>query len=248
LQNLARMKLGAAGSVGRMVLLGSLASLLGGCVTLEGPRYGVPVDAANRPQGTVAPPQLLVSAKEVTATSTPYLGLVEVTFENHTSVWKQVDRVAVDFGSPAKNQSVTIASGDDIAAWVRAVRPGGWVPFGGWVGQPPAAAATAGAAGTAAVGPVGPGGSSVPTPPIYPDQHLLTMPIRIPPGLSTNRWILLSTRDNPPGGCIDSMILGYETADHEIARLLLRFKADWSSWQELACYPDVPVSRPDTRY
>ena len=63
------------------------------------------VAAANRPQATATPPPLVVSASEAPSYSTSYLGLVEVTFENRTSVWKQVDRVTLDFGSPAKNQT-----------------------------------------------------------------------------------------------------------------------------------------------
>src|SRR5215831_6920684 len=105
----------------RMAIFGALACLAGGCATIDNGPYGVPVDAANRPEAAGAPPPLLISATEVTSTSTAYVGLVEVTFENKTSVWKQVDHVTLDFGGAAKNQSVTIASGDDIDAWERAI-------------------------------------------------------------------------------------------------------------------------------
>ena len=63
----------------------------------------MPVDAGNRPLAAAVPPPLLVSASEVTSYSTRYLGLVEVTFENRTAVWKQVDRVSLDFGSAAND-------------------------------------------------------------------------------------------------------------------------------------------------
>jgi hypothetical protein len=224
----------------------------------------VPLDAANRPQATAASPPLVVSASEAPNYSSAYLGLVEVTFENHTAVWKQVDRVSVDFGSPANNQSVTIASAEDIEAWERAIGLGGnvqgtYVGQGGYVhtaieslgvglvdrlasliGQHHQAAAAAVAAGAPAA--AGAQASAVPPPPSYPEQHLLTTPFRVPPGLFAKRWILLSTPDNPPGGCVDSMILSYETSDHATGRVLVPFKVRTSDWQAPACGVTTPLS------
>jgi hypothetical protein len=260
LHNVAGMKIGPGRSAKRrLALFGTLACLASGCATIDNGNYGVPVDAANRPQTEAAPPPLLVSAAEAPTYSSRYLGLVEVTFENRTSVWKQVDRVAVSFGSPSKNQNVTIASGEDIAAWERAITIGraialtnagsgiealGRVPvdrLGAWVDQHHPAAAAAGADAPAAAGAQA---SAVPTPPSYPDQHLLTTPFRVPPGMFTKRWILLSTSDNPRGGCIDSMVLSYETSDHATGRLILSFKVGGTDWQPTACRaPDNPDRR-----
>lgn len=243
MHNVAGMNVGAGRSMKQgMAIFGALAGLAAGCATIGSGPYGVPVDAANRPQATAAPPALLISATEVTSYSTAYLGLVEVTFENRTSVWKQVDHVSLDFGSAAKDQSVTIASGDDIDAWERAIT----------IRNALLQQATAPLAGIEAVGAhdklgawVGglhpsPDASAVPTPPSYPDQHLLTTPFRVPPGLFTKRWILFSTSDNPPGGCVDSMILSYETSDHATGRVLLPFKVTGTEWQQKACYFPTP--------
>jgi hypothetical protein len=285
-----------------MALFGAVACLACGCATTEDIRYGVPLDAANRPQAAAAPPPLVVRASEAPTYSTSYLGLVEVTFENHTGVWKQVDRVALDFGSPAKNQTVTIASADDIDAWERAIAlllgqgnpamtamrtaieglgAGPADRLTAWLGQRERAAVPAGAAGApvaagatpvaagatpvaagatpvaagatpvaAGAAPVAAGAATitVPATPSYPEQHLLTTPFRVPPGLFTKRWILLSTPDNPPGGCVDSMILSYETSDHASGRVLLPFKVNGTDWQAGACYqPDVPPSASSNR-
>ena len=233
-------------------LFGALACVLAsGCATIDNGNYGVPVDAANRPQASAAPPPLLVSAGEAPSYSSRYLGLVEVTFENRTSVWKQVDRVALSFGSATKSRNIAIASGEEIEAWERAITIGraialtnagtgiealGRVPvdrLGAWVDQRHPAAAAAGT--TDAGAPAGVGSGAVPTPPSYPDQHLLTTPFRIPPGLFTKRWILLSTSDDPLGGCIDSMVLSYETSDHTTGRMILSFKIRGTGWQPAAC-------------
>jgi hypothetical protein len=259
LQNVAGMKIRSRGSTKReTAFFVALVCLACGCATVDNANYGVPVDAANRPQATVAPTPLMVSAGEASSYSTSYLGLVEVTFENRTPVWKQVDRVTLDFGSPAKNQSVTIASADDIDAWERAITIHGAIQatnaatgiealgmrpvdrLGVSIGQHHPAAPATGAGGVPVA--AGAEASTVPAPPSYPDQHLLTTPFRIPPGLFTKRWILLSTSDNPPGGCIDSMLLSYETSDHVTGRVLLPFKVAGTDWQATACYVSAPPS------
>ena len=231
-----------------------LGCVVCGCAATNEVQVGVAVDAANRPEVLTAPPALLISASEAPSYSTTYLGLVEVTFENRTGVWKQVDRVAVDFGSPAKNQSVTIATAEDIDAWRRAIRLGSAAASGltstgiEMVGMGPLetlGTATGQRAGTAATVAV-PAAATLDIPgagaaagPSYPDQHLLSTPFRIPPGLSTRRWILLSTPDNPPGGCVDSMIVSYQTSDHATGRVLVRFKVSATDWQGPACAPPV---------
>jgi hypothetical protein len=208
------MKITSAGS--RTVLFGALTWLAGGCGTAYLGNYGIPIDAESRPASAAAPPPLLVSAREASTYSTRYLGLVEVTFENPTPVWKQVDRVAVDFGSPAKDQSVTIASGDWINAWERAIKirqlslgksAGGTAievlgfgvavdAFDAWVGQQPGVVAASVASAPAAIGPEP---SAVPTAPSYPDQHLLTVPFDVAPGLFTKRWIRVNGAPVNPG-------------------------------------------------
>jgi hypothetical protein len=230
-----------------MVLVGALTCFASGCGTAYIGNYGFSVDAENRPASAAATPPLLVSAREASTYSTRYLAVVEVTFENRTAAWKQVDQVAVDFGSPAKDQSVTIVSGDAINAWERAIKiqqlslrnDGGATAievlglgvavdaFGAWVGPQRGPAASIASAPAAA----GPEPSAVPTAPSYPDQHLLTVPFPVPPGLFTKRWILLSTPDKPRGGCVDSMILSYQTSDHDTDRVLLPFKVFSTEWQ-----------------
>lgn len=248
------MKIAPGSTVIGVVLLGALAAGAGGCVVTHGD-YGISLNTANQPQ-VVAPPPLVVSAREAATYATSYLGLVEVTFENRTDVWKEVDHVAIDFGSKAKNESITIPSGDDIATWERAIRlrrfaegqaQGStaieWLglgysfnTLGGWAIQQPGPAA--------AEGPTAAPGRVSATPPSYPDQHLLSTPFRVPPGLFTKRWILLSTPNNPPGGCINTMILSYETSDHQTGRVLLPIRATASDWQQQTCYPSLTGGRP----
>lgn len=221
------MKIGSAQS--RVVLFGALIGLAAGCGTAYVGNYGLPLDAQNRPAPAAPAAQVLVSAREAAGYSTRYLGLVEVTFENNTPVWKQVDRVEVSFGSPAKDQSVTIASGDQINAWERATKV---TLLSVGASEGPTAIEALGL--RVAVDAFGAVAAAAPA---YPDQHLLTVPFAIPPGLFTKRWILLSTAEKPPGGCIDSMILSYETSDHLTGRVFLPFKVAMSRWQPTCGVP-----------
>lgn len=267
------MTMTGTGSTKRVMAFGgALACLAGGCMTvMEGGRLGILVDAANRPQTTATPPALVVSAIEASSYSTRYLGLVEVTFENRTAVWKQVDHVAVNFGGAG--QGVAIASAADIDAWERAITirdrqetfPAAQTgiealgldagdALGAWASHPATAAPAPAPAAVAAPAPVGPAappvaapapgdaGSATPAPPAYPKQHLLTTPFRIPPGLSTKRWILIDTPDNRADACIDSMVVSYETSDHATGRVFLRFKILGSDWQPTAC--PAPIYAP----
>jgi len=232
----------------RVVMLLAASVLVAGCVPFDVPgQPGVPLNAANQPHDAAAPQPLQVSAAEAVNYSSAYLGLVEVTFENPTAVWKQVVRVAVDFGSRANNQSVTIATSDEIDAWQRAIRlrlrhvesavPSTAIdlrglgvevdPLGTGVDPHPQGAPAAATDGGA-------------PPPAYPDQHLLATPFLVPPGLFTKRWILLSTPENPLGGCVESMLLVYETSDHQTGRVRLPFKAP-SAWQAHACSRLTPA-------
>ncbi len=104
----------------RLILAGTVA-VAQGCATIHSGPYGVPVDGAKRPVPAAAAP-LRVSAAEISNASSPYFGLVEVTFENDSPAWLQIDRVDLDFGSPERNSSVQIPWGDDLAVWSDAIR------------------------------------------------------------------------------------------------------------------------------
>ncbi|HEX4510662.1 MAG TPA: hypothetical protein VH328_11295, partial [Burkholderiaceae bacterium] len=118
--------------------------------------------------------------------------------------------------------------GDEIAARDRsegaAVARGGVIPV-----------AELRAAETASTS-TSPGGA-IPRPAAlaFPPSHLLSVPIRVPPGLFTKRWILLYTSNSPPGGCIRSMVLGYTTSDGKHERVAVTFKESVSRWQGAVC-------------
>ena len=86
-------------------------------------RYGVPVDAANRPQPKAAPQPLLVSAGEAgRATPPPTWGWCRGHVRKPYICLETGRPGGGDLGSPAENESVTIASGkEEIDAWERTI-------------------------------------------------------------------------------------------------------------------------------
>jgi hypothetical protein len=198
--------------------------------------------AGNGSLGSTAPiSPLRISACELPELASDYFGAVEVTFENQSPVWIQIDSVALDFGSPEKNQSVAIPQGPDIDSWARAVLQGrdafvnhGYVTrelvqlgvLNNQASPQPQTSPQPAAALAPAAAPAGPS---------FPATHLLAVPFRIPPGLFAKRWLVLGTGPAQPAGCIDSMTLDYQTADGWRERVPVHFKALGSAWQAPAC-------------
>jgi hypothetical protein len=228
------------------------------CATVRSGEYGVPL-AANSAAPAQSKTGLKISATELNDLSSPFLGAVEVTFENDSPAWVQIDRVDLDFGTPQKNQSVFLPWGAEIDSWDRAVAQRNAIrtvnaqsglalmALSGSVLRV-AGAAGHGRAVTNAGGILAAGAligalqqdltdsqrdaERVAT---FPENHLLNVPIRIPPGLFAKRWLLLYTAARPLGGCIDSVILGFETANAGRERVLLKFKDSYTEWQKLSC-------------
>ena len=235
--------------------------------------YGVALDDTGHPRSS-APnnERLKISAGEQGELSSPYFGVVEVTFENNTPAWIQIDHIDLDFGTADKNKSVFIPWGEDIDTWERAtlqrnaIREANTQTVLGLVAVAGAVASTAGRhhavgaiGGTVALGALAglyakereAAVEATGDPSRFPPTHLLTLPLRVPPGLFAKRWLLLYTAAQPLGGCIDSFILNYETADHEHARVLLKFKGGYSGtdgegseWQFKSCNPHQSTISP----
>ena len=232
---------------------------LSGCATVNSGDYGVALDDTGHLKNPVPKDERVkISASELTALSSPYFGVVEVTLENNSAAWIEIDHIDLDFGTADKNKSVFIPWGDDIDTWEQAtiqrnaIRVAntettlGVLAIGGLVARSAAGSHHARALGGAvALGALATldmkaqeGAVDAPRDQTrFPPTHLLTMPLRIPPGLFAKRWLLLYTAAQPLGGCIDSVILGYETADHDHGRVLLRFREGYSAseWQVKSC-------------
>ena len=146
----------------------------------------------------------------------PYFGMIEVTFENDSPAWQQIDHIDLDFGSADRNRSVQIPWGDDLDTWFDAVSVRnavraeneqmvlGTLALVGAVGRAAGGrhghaggGAVAHAGGALAVGALGAlyineqkqEAEAASAGPRFGYAHLLSTPIRVPPGLFAKRWI-----------------------------------------------------------
>jgi hypothetical protein len=212
---------------------------------------------------------LRISGEELTDLSSAYFGVLEVTFENSTADWIRVERVGLDFGSPAKNAAVTVPAGENLEAFIASTEQRNAVrrvnrqtafaltALGGTlVGGSSSDQGVALAGDTAAVASLGAlavdsHAQSIATAEQVarlPATHLLASGFTIPPGLFVKRWVVLQTKAASPSECISSVMLGYQLGATASERVLLTFKERQSDseWQAATCHPPEP--HPERHY
>jgi hypothetical protein len=238
---------------------------LSGCATVAEGNLAKPIDLGGHFLATPATTSgLVVHGRELTFLSSPDFGVLEFTFENPTDHWVRIDRVHVDFGSPAANQGVTAIDGDDIAAWQIATEQRNAVraannqtaldvlALGASIGAArrhhgPARAAAVGVAVGAMMAASATAASGQD---LYPDDHLYAVPIAIPPGLFAKRWIVFNSDASANRTCLGRATLDYDTSGPARERVVLDFRssANGSEWQAAACRAMYPTLSVRTRY
>jgi hypothetical protein len=245
-------------------------SLLAGCARVQNAQPAVPLDAQGKPApATAMNSGLRISGEELRELSSAYFGVLEVTFENPTAEWVRVERVTLDFGSPAKNATMGVPAGDDLKAFVASTEQRNAVRAvnrqtafaltalgGALVGGLSTNQGASIAGDTVAVASLGALAVDSQAQSIakaeqvarLPETHLLAGGFAVPPGLFVKRWIVLQTK--PPGlaECIGAVTLAYELGTKASERVLLTFKAAHraSEWQNAACHPPEP--EPERHY
>lgn len=222
-----------------------------GCATIENDHWARPVDAEGKPTGYGRTPSgLRVTGEEVGLHASRYFGLVELTFENPTTEWRNISDVHLDFGGEELDAYVRYPQGQQLTAWYRANQRRNEIRQQ----NQGLALAALGASGRALsrtsdtrVGRVLGGAMAItalagfaarrwgeePTP-LYPDSHLLSGPFSVPPGLFVKRWVLINTVRSQGVPCLHSVTLGYAVNERGDERVRLRFK-ERTAWQKLPC-------------
>jgi len=226
-----------------------------GCASIAPGKYARPIDEhgqlAESPRTRAG---LKISAREIRSLASEHFGFVEFTFENTTSHWIQIEHVELGFGDPAKDRNVYVPWGSELESWRRAIEERNLVRETN-AETALAALALSGAlvaAGTSDRGTRAAGGliaaSAVGSALVmhadqrvkaaqdarpFPETHLLELPFPVPPGLHSKRWIVLNTPANI--GCIDAMILDYESGNGQRERVWSDFRSRGSEWQSKAC-------------
>jgi hypothetical protein len=232
-----------------------LALYLPGCASIQAEFLARPFDASGHlTQGELTPSGLRVSGGEMEDLASPYLGAIQLVFENRSADWVRIQDVRLRFGTPAQDAAVRVPYGRDLTTWYEAtlqrneVREHnralvlGLITLGGAT-----VAAASGDERVAAVGGVASLGAltaltvsdvkasidALERPAIFPETHLLSGPFAVPPSLFVKKWITLGTpgSDTP---CVSSMTLSYAIEGRARENVYLRFKVD-SEWQAKAC-------------
>jgi hypothetical protein len=73
------------------------------------------------------------------------------------------------------------------------------------------------------------------TPEPFPEDHLLSVPFAVPPGLFAKKWIVVNTRSHDPATCLRWANLDLDTEDGKHDRVRLTFGDDSSEWQAQSC-------------
>jgi hypothetical protein len=238
-----------------LITLGGLA-----CATVQDRYVATPLDERGAPAVRhEAVSSLVISGEELTSYGSEYFGMLQLTFENPTDDWVRIEKLTLDFGDDARNRIVSLPHGPEINAWLgatlqrnvirdtnEALALGALLAIGTTVASIGAASgqsAVASAGGAVALGTAA--GLTVDAvldqvqvaedvkP--YPDSHLLALPLAIPPGLFSKRWVLVNTRKGGP--CIRSIRLDYEVEGKGLERVLLHFRRPGarSEWQRSSC-------------
>jgi hypothetical protein len=231
-----------------------------GCATVADGEIAKPIDMKGQYLPTTTTSSgLVVHARELPELSSEDTGVVEVTLENTTHRWIRLDAVRLDFADPVKNQNVIAPDGADLAAWHTAITERnaarleneqavlGLIMLGGAITAGTSHSGGLRAAGTslavaAAVASSSAAHAAGEPSTLYPDTHLLAVPIVVAPGLFSRRWIALNTKPAINGQCLTWAVLDYDTSDHGRERVVISFRTRWngSEWQSDACRRELP--------
>ena len=236
-----------------------------GCVPLASGPYGAHLDAAGKPSAEAAKAaKLNISAGEVTTMSSSYFGEIEFTFENKTAVWVRIENIALDFGSEKNNRAVSFPWGAQLDAWEAATHQRNAIrelndalvfeffALGGALVSTAAprnaralhvAGGLASLAAVSAMAAQGAGGGARlddDGTPVFEGPHLFVLPLEVPPGLFSKRYLVVNTPEDPSLGCLTKVIMTYELGDKTSHRVALDFRSvvnqrGVSKWQESAC-------------
>ena len=200
--------------------LGLWGALFLGCAHVEA---GAPApEAPDAPEATAGAPApaaseasktaLQVSSKAVDALRSPYFAALELTFENPSSAWHEVRKVAISperqmFGAPFES-----LLGARLRAWQLAAREAHQSKDG-----PPHVALDT----LATDAPAGGEADKAPDPGV-PPEHLLAGPFMIAPGLHARKWVVLYSpaKDALLG---QDLMLSYELEDGKVERVLVQY-------------------------
>lgn len=243
-------------------LLLALALCIPSCARVQGDFLARPFDDSGRlSQEELTPSALRVSGGEMADLASPYLGAIQLVFENESAEWVRIRDVRLRFGSAEQDAAVRVPYGTDLTSWYestlvrndvrdhnRSIVLGSITLGAAMVAaashdetvRAAGGLASLGAATALTVSDVDARIDALERPAMFPEHHLLAGPFAVPPALFVKKWITLQT----PGGslpCVAGMTVSYAVDGRAREHVYLKFKVS-SEWQAKACR-----SRPHAR-
>jgi hypothetical protein len=243
-----------------------LAACASACATIHDGSYAQPLDASGKTvKSNPTASGLVISGSEIADLASPHFGAVQITFENATGSWVHIRTIALGFGGAAKTASVFVPWGEELASWQRAIAIrndihrvntsttlAAFAIIGATVEGLSKNQATAAVGGLLAAGTLGTAvgrglvenANAAQVAPMFPETHLLTLPFSVPPGLFAKRWIVLNTAAGDAAGCINGMMIDFETDTGVKQRVWLQLRGgEVSAWQRERCESDPSQQR-----
>ena len=157
--------------------------------------------------------ELKISSEIMYRYCTEYFGLVNVTFENKSADWVEVQSVDISFGNPEYDQKVAVVTGERLLAWYDSITAklesdafysrlllGTIITAGSVIsrerGSDLAGAVALGSFGVLTIKELGAIKDRIELGQVVPRTHLLSGKFSVPPEFSASRWILFNTKKN----------------------------------------------------
>jgi hypothetical protein len=219
-----------------------------GCASIHEGEYAKEIDKDGKViKGKVTRSGIVVSGSEVTHMASKHFTQLDFTFENTTSKWIEVDNITISYMNKKLNKLVKVPLGQKLGIWAKAAQQNASISDHNFN------TVMAGIAGVAAIGGSfsksrstrqlalglvsASGGAlayseiknklnTLQLSQIVPEAHLLNMPLYIPPGLHTKKWITIYLEDPYNAPYMDKVKVSYRINSKVKESILLELRSD----------------------
>lgn len=225
-----------------MILAAALFSA--SCASIEYANAGQQVNDNNKlSDREVSDLGLKISAEENVQLGSDYFGVINFSFINTSQEWIYIKNIKLDFGDGI-NENIRIISGKDIYAWKESTLHRNQIDeynmklFLGTVALAGAFMSESGnkyagktgelmllgAYSSLSVKELNDSQKKINYPAIFPQNHLLSGEIIVPPGLFVKKWIVVNSRNHDKIGIIKKFDIEYETKSNDKERIRIRLE------------------------
>jgi len=225
-----------------------LLVILTSCASIHDGHYAKEIGENGKvKKGKVTKSGIIVSGSEVTEMASNYFTQLDFTFENTTNKWIKVDKINISYENKKLDKLIKVPIGEKLSLWGKAAQQNKAIAdhnfsmvMAGVVG----AAAVAGGFSQniktqkASLGLIGASSgalayndiknklNSLQLSKIVPESHLLKVPLYIPPGLHTKKWITIYLQDPYNSPYMDRVKISYRINGEKKESILIKLRRE----------------------